>query len=105
MKKLFALVLALLFVLCSCDKADNTASDPNASSQLTQSEQGSSEISKPRPTPTLEKYVGKEKYESVSPGWKYLAQDDECYYYVDFDEFFSIDKKTGKRTAIEKMVA
>lgn len=96
MKKLFALILALLFVLCSCDKADNTASDPNASSQLTQSEQGSSEISKPRPTPTFEKYVGKQDYKNLSLGGIELAQDEEKYYYTEFYNLFAIDKATKK---------
>lgn len=52
------------------------------------------------PEPEIKKYVGKKNYQNASLGWTYLAQNDDCYYYVDFDEFFSIDKKSGKRTSI-----
>lgn len=52
------------------------------------------------PEEKITKYVGKKSYQNASLGALDIAQNDDCYYYIDFDEFFSIDKKSGKRTSI-----
>ncbi|MBQ7799097.1 MAG: hypothetical protein IJ370_01255 [Oscillospiraceae bacterium] len=58
-----------------------------------------------QPEEKITKYQGKENYTDVSLGYGYFAQNDEYYYYIDFDEFFGINKKTKERVSVAKMVS
>lgn len=86
MKKIFALIFALCFVLCSCKEVvvDSEVVD---SAEVTQ-------------------YKGKNEYNDISLGMTELVQDDNFYYYTDYNSdkfgFLKKDKKSGKITVISE---
>lgn len=91
MKKFFAVVLSLMLVLCGCGKEKQ---DNKQSSDFTSSLPQAEEIQ------TLEKYKGKEDYADISLGWGNFAQNDDNYYYIDFDQAYSVNKQTKEKTAL-----